>query len=192
MVGICSPGSLAIFTAIRRATQHQEPLSGEASPPRPLRPRIGDREALGLLLPLVALNAQIVEHKRQHSEALLEPLCPVLRHHQRSRYAGGRAVAVCTVALCGCIDAVQLGWLDPPLPKRVLGARYTASFDGSQYGALVDAACRCGLAQAVAHGGAPRRVAVQGQRCAALVKSALRTIYVYPLCARSTVTATRP
>ena len=112
-----------MFAANRRAAQRQEPLGGEASPPRLPRSRIGDRQALGLLLPLVALDAQIVEHERQHSEALLEQPCPVLCHHQRSRYPGGRAVAVCTVALCWCIDAVQLGWLDPPLPKRVLRAR---------------------------------------------------------------------
>jgi hypothetical protein len=170
-----------MFTAIRRAARaavadmgdaDQEALGSEAAPPRLPRPRIGDRQALGLLLPLVALYAQIVEHESQHSEALLNQLCPVVRLHQRSRCAGARAVAVCTVALRRRVDAVQLGWLDPPLPERVLRARQTAGFDRPQYGALVDAACRCGLAQAVAHGGAPRRVAVREQRCAALVNGA--------------------
>src|SRR5215467_12128495 len=74
-------------------------LGSEAAPPRLPRPRIGDRQALGLLLPLVALQAQIIEHERQHSEALLGQLCAVLRFNQRGRCPVARPVAVRTVAL---------------------------------------------------------------------------------------------
>ena len=151
-------------------------LGSEAAPPRLPRPRIGDRQALGLLLPLVALQAQIIEHERQHSEALLGQLCAVLRFNQRGRCAVARPVAVRTVALRWWVDPMQLGGFDSPLPKLVLCARETAGLDTAQYGALVDAACRCGLAQAVAHGGAPRRVVVPRQRCGVLVKDVLTAI----------------
>ena len=53
------------------------------------------------------------------------------------------------------VDAVQLGGFDPPLAKRVLCARQTAGLDTAPYRALVDATRRCGLAHAIAHGGAP-------------------------------------
>jgi hypothetical protein len=73
-----------------------------------------------------------------------------LRFNQCGRCAVARCVAVRTVALRWWVDAVQLGGFDPPLPKLVLCARQTAGLDTAQYGALVDAACRCGLAQTVA------------------------------------------
>ena len=65
---------------------------------------------------------------------------------------------------------MQLGGFDPPLAKRVLCARQTAGLYTAQYGALVDAACRCGFAQAVAHGGAPRRFLVRGNGAALWLK----------------------
>ena len=54
---------------------------------------------------------------------------------------------------------MQLGGLNAPLPECVLCAGQAACLDAPQDGALVHAARRCGLAQAVAHGVARRRVA---------------------------------
>jgi hypothetical protein len=123
--------------------------------------------------PVVAILTHVLEHALEVGEALLGKLCAVLRLYQCGRCAVARSVAVRTVALRRRVDAVQLGGLDPLLPERILCGRQTARLDRSEDGGLVDAACRCGVAEAVAHGVAPRRVVVPGQGCGGLVKEGL-------------------
>ena len=112
--------------------------------------------------PVVAVAAHVLQHGLKLRELDLGERGAVLRLEQRGHCVKTRYVVLGTVAPGRRVHPMQLRGLNAPLPECVLCAGQTARLDAAQDGALVHAARRCGLAQAVAHGVARRCVAPDG------------------------------
>jgi hypothetical protein len=113
----------------------------------------------GMRAPVVAVAAHVLQRGLKLRELHLGERGPVLRLEQHGHCVKARSVVLRTVARGGRVDPMQLGGFNAPLPERVLCAGQATRLDAPQDGALVHAARRCGLTQAVAHGVARRRVA---------------------------------